>query len=66
MSGAVTPTDSPTLASADVGLSLGVTTPDMPYAMKLMAIGQMWVGRLEFMAVFALGGWLWASVRGRG
>lgn len=51
---------------ANVGLSVGVTAPSMPYAMKVFAILQMWLGRLEFMAGFALVGWLYASWRGRG
>lgn len=55
-----------TSALANVGLSVGITEPEMPYAMKLFAILQMWLGRLEFMAGFALVGWLWASIRGRG
>lgn len=55
-----------TSALANVGLSVGVTAPDMPYAMKLFSILQMWLGRLEFMAGFALVGWLWAGIRGRG
>lgn len=54
-----------TSALANVGLSVGITSPTMPYAMKLFAIVQMWIGRLEFMAAFALVGWLWASFRGR-
>ena len=55
-----------TSALANVGLSVGITAPDMPYVMKLFTILQMWLGRLEFMAGFALVGWLWASIRGRG
>ena len=55
-----------TSALANVGLTVGVTSPSMPLLMKLVAIGQMWLGRLEFMAGFALVGWLWAAWRGRG
>ena len=55
-----------TSALANVGLTVGVTAPSMPLAMKLFAIAQMWLGRLEFMAGFALVGWLWAAWRGRG
>jgi trk system potassium uptake protein TrkH len=55
-----------TSALANVGLSVGITEPDMPYAMKLMSILQMWLGRLEFMAAFALVGWVWAAIRGQG
>ena len=55
-----------TSAMANVGLTVGITAPDMPYAMKLFTILQMWLGRLEFMAGFALVGWLYAAWRGRG
>lgn len=55
-----------TSALANVGLSIGITAPDMPLAMKVFAILQMWLGRLEFMAGFALVGFLVASVRGKG
>ncbi len=52
-------------ASAAVGLSVGITSPTMPVLMKVMMIGQMWVGRLEFVAVFALIGFLTALMRGK-
>ncbi len=55
-----------TSALANVGLSVGITAPDMPLAMKVFAIVQMWLGRLEFMAGFALIGFLVATVRGKG
>ena len=45
-------------ASAAVGLSVGVTGPGMPILMELVMILQMWVGRLEFVAVFALLGFM--------
>ncbi len=45
-------------ASAAVGLSVGVTAPGMPVLMELVMILQMWIGRLEFVAVFALFGFL--------
>lgn len=51
-------------ASANVGLSVGVTAPDMPLLLKLTMIGQMWIGRLEFMAVFALFGFVAAWMVG--
>ncbi len=51
---------------ANVGLSVWITAPSMPYAMKVFAILQMWLGRLEFMAGFALVGWLYATWRGKG
>lgn len=54
-----------TSASVNGGMSVGVVGPDNPLPMKLMNIVQMWMGRLEFMAVFALGGYLVAIARGR-
>ena len=41
-------------AGASVGLSVGVVDPTMPVLLELVYILQMWVGRLEFVAVFAL------------
>ncbi|RJQ53036.1 MAG: TrkH family potassium uptake protein [Actinobacteria bacterium] len=41
-------------ATANVGLSTGVTTPAMPTGLKLLYILQMWAGRLEFIAIFVL------------
>ena len=52
-------------ASANVGLSAGITAPAMPVALEVTYILQMWLGRLEFVAVFALVGFLAAAVRGR-
>ncbi len=52
-------------AAANVGLSCGITTPAMPAALKLTYIFQMWVGRLEFISVFALLGTIVALVRGK-
>lgn len=52
-------------ASANVGLSVGVTEPSMPLLLKLVYILQMWAGRLEFVAVFSLVGFLYAWVRGK-
>jgi trk system potassium uptake protein TrkH len=52
-------------ASAAVGLSTGVTSPSMPVLLKLVMILQMWIGRLEFVAAFALAGFLWSMVRGK-
>lgn len=54
-----------TSASANVGLSSGVLSPDNPLPLKLTYLTQMWVGRLEFMAVFALIGYSVAIVRGK-
>jgi trk system potassium uptake protein TrkH len=52
-------------ASANVGLSVGVTDPSMPALLKLMYMAQMWTGRLEFVAVFSLFGFLYAWARGK-
>ncbi len=41
-------------ASANVGLSTGITDPSMPTGLKVTYIIQMWVGRLEFMSIFVL------------
>jgi len=39
-------------ATANVGLSMGITSPFMPPALKVTYILQMWMGRLEFLSVF--------------
>jgi trk system potassium uptake protein TrkH len=41
-------------ATANVGLSAGITSPSMPWVLKVVYIVQMWAGRLEFIALFAL------------
>lgn len=41
-------------AAANVGLSAGITSPAMPAGLKITYIIQMWAGRLEFIALFAL------------
>lgn len=52
-------------ACANVGLSIGVTAPSMPSGLKITYIILMWLGRLEFMSIFALIGFLIAWVRGK-
>ncbi len=52
-------------AGANVGLSVGLTNPSMPLVLKLTYMLQMWAGRLEFVAIFALVGFGWSWVRGR-
>jgi trk system potassium uptake protein TrkH len=54
-----------TSAAAAVGLSVGVVGPNLETGLKLFYIFQMWIGRLEFVSVFALFGYLYATVRGR-
>jgi trk system potassium uptake protein TrkH len=41
-------------ATANVGLSTGITSVTMPVGLKLTYMLQMWAGRLEFLAVLAL------------
>jgi trk system potassium uptake protein len=52
-------------AAANVGLSCGITSPSMPAPLKIIYIIQMWAGRLEFIAIFALGGMILASIKGK-
>lgn len=52
-------------AAANVGLSCGITGPSMPDILKMTYIIQMWVGRLEFISVFALFGFIYAVIKGK-
>lgn len=52
-------------AGSNTGLSTGVTAATMPVLLKLTYIFEMWAGRLEFMSVFALAGFVVAWIRGR-
>jgi len=52
-------------AASNTGLSCGITAPSMPELMKVTYILGMWLGRLEFMSVFALMGYGYAVVRGK-
>jgi trk system potassium uptake protein TrkH len=54
-----------TAASASGGLSVGLIRPELQWQLKIMYIAQMLLGRLEFIAVFALLGYVVATVRGR-
>ena len=54
-----------TSAAANVGLSCGITNVHMPAGLKMTYILQMWAGRLEFMSVFTLIGFLIAVVKGK-
>ncbi len=54
-----------TSAAANVGLSCGITNTSMPAILKLTYIFQMWAGRLEFMSVFTLIGFLVAAIKGK-
>ena len=52
-------------AAGTVGLSVGITQPGMPVGLETTYIFLMWAGRLEFIALFALVGFVVAAVRGR-
>jgi trk system potassium uptake protein TrkH len=54
-----------TSAAANVGLSCGITDTGMPAALKFTYIFQMWAGRLEFMSIFTLLGFIVAAIKGR-
>jgi trk system potassium uptake protein TrkH len=54
-----------TSASANVGLSMGIVQPLMPAALKVTYILQMWIGRLEFIAVFVLIGFVVSWLKGK-
>jgi trk system potassium uptake protein TrkH len=54
-----------TSAAANVGLSCGITGAGMPTVLKLTYICQMWLGRLEFMSIFTLIGFIVAMVKGK-
>jgi trk system potassium uptake protein TrkH len=52
-------------AASNTGLSCGLVSPTMPGALKSIYVLAMWLGRMEFVAVFALFGWLWSVVKGQ-
>jgi trk system potassium uptake protein TrkH len=52
-------------AGANVGLSVGLTDASMPVVLQMTYMAQMWLGRLEFVAVFSLLGFIVSWVRGR-
>lgn len=49
--------------SGNVGLTIGVTTPSMPALMKVYYIVAMYLGRLEFLSVFALIGYMGGGIK---
>jgi len=49
--------------TGNVGLSIGITTPGMPAAMKVYYIIAMYLGRLEFLSVFALIGFIIGGIK---
>ncbi|MCK9572812.1 MAG: TrkH family potassium uptake protein [Candidatus Omnitrophica bacterium] len=54
-----------TSAAANVGLSCGITNATMPAFLKITYMIQMWAGRLEFMSIFTLLGFLIAAIKGK-
>jgi len=54
-----------TSAAGNVGFSCGITDASMPTILKITYIIQMWAGRLEFMSVFALFGFIVAFFKGK-
>lgn len=52
-------------ATTNTGLSTGVTSPAMPEFMKITYIFSMWIGRLEFVSAFALGGHFLSVIKGK-
>jgi trk system potassium uptake protein TrkH len=52
-------------AAANIGLSCGITSPQMPSLLKIVYIFQMWAGRLEFISIFALFGLIISLVSGK-
>jgi trk system potassium uptake protein TrkH len=54
-----------TAATSAAGLSTGVVRPDLELPLKVVYMLQMLLGRLEFIAVLALAGYVAAIVRGR-
>jgi trk system potassium uptake protein TrkH len=49
--------------AGNVGLSIGVTSPSMPAVMKIYYIISMYLGRLEFLSVFAMIGFFIGGVK---
>jgi len=49
--------------TGNVGLSIGVTSPAMPTVMKIYYIIAMYMGRLEFLSVFALFGYVAGGIK---
>jgi trk system potassium uptake protein TrkH len=50
-------------ATANSGLSIGITSAAMPTGLKLVYMFQMWAGRLEFISVLVLGSQFFLAVR---
>ncbi len=54
-----------TAAASSGGLSVGIVRPELEWPIKVAYIAQMVIGRLEFIAIFALAGYAVSIVRGR-
>ncbi|MDD4955432.1 MAG: TrkH family potassium uptake protein [Candidatus Omnitrophica bacterium] len=54
-----------TSAAANIGFSCGITDVSMPAILKITYMIQMWAGRLEFMSIFTLLGFIVAAVKGK-
>lgn len=52
-------------AAGNVGLSAGITQPAMPSMLKVVYILEMWIGRLEFIAVFVMIGFFVSWLKGK-
>ncbi|MCL2756494.1 MAG: TrkH family potassium uptake protein [Coriobacteriia bacterium] len=50
-------------ATSNAGLSSGIVNPEAPVILKIVYILQMWMGRLEFLTLLALGASLLLSLR---
>ncbi len=48
---------------ANIGISIGVVAPEMPRGLQLVYILQMWLGRLEFVAVLVFLGYVVSLVK---
>jgi trk system potassium uptake protein TrkH len=51
-------------ATANSGLSIGITSASMPVGLKLIYMFQMWAGRLEFISVLVLAAQLILGLKG--
>ena len=49
--------------TGNVGLSIGLTSPAMPAFLKIVYIAIMWLARLEFMSILALGAYIVTKVK---
>lgn len=49
--------------TGNVGLSIGITTPAMPAGLKVYYIIAMYLGRLEFMSIFVLIGFIAGGIK---